>query len=455
MKKLKYLLVLLLLVPYIVKADMAGPNYESYTMVVTDSKGVDYYGTKYEENNPNPKVYLAGHLNKGETFITNDGGVGKDIIEFFHNDERCIIKNLNAVEVVNKKNRKLDPTEKNEEISKIKGEAIVYAKDGVDIRKGPSSAYDKIGHIKQYEKIEYQYVYGIDGTTHIYAEYDGKKGWISILNGSVYISDGGFYENGTKFIAIKEIKLSCGETFPENSIFVPKYYSDNWSFSFLIEKNGCYGTAKYRFYDDLNVLEFYKRKGTAKKDLSIYEFSGSKGKQLGTIPKGSKFTVLASIVYGDCREFGCDGSKSLETDVYLEYGNIKGWYSGLDSTYGIEYPQTSGEEEPQIEEETSDNEQEPELSEDEILEEIKKDVEKKNKQKKKDNNTVLICVIAGSSISLAALVTIIIVNKKRKKKKIKLVDNSSLLNNNVAAVENNNVQDTQMISNNENREDLK
>ena len=58
MKKiLKLLLLTILFIPYIVKADMGAPILKPYDMVVTNQNGIDYYG--YE----NSQLVIKGHLN--------------------------------------------------------------------------------------------------------------------------------------------------------------------------------------------------------------------------------------------------------------------------------------------------------------------------------------------------------------------------------------------------------
>ena len=45
MKKFKVLLISLLLLPCMVKADMGAPEMKPYEMVVTNPEGIDYYDT--------------------------------------------------------------------------------------------------------------------------------------------------------------------------------------------------------------------------------------------------------------------------------------------------------------------------------------------------------------------------------------------------------------------------
>lgn len=387
MKKLKLLLIALFMIPCIVKADMGAPEIKQYEMVVIATDGVDYYPS-------DDAVSPSGHLDKDEKItITYEYN---NTYSFNTSDDKSgVLKDLDGVKVVNEV---VDPTKEKEDSAIGKNttskKAIVNAEKGVDIKKGPSNAYDTVAHIKKGEKLKYDYY----TDTHIYVNYNGKKGWIEILDKKVLI------ESNDKYIARNEVEMSCA-TIPKNTILKPTYETDMWSHNYLIKYEDCEELVDIFKSSDLLYID--NSKAVAKSDLDVYEYNDNGGNKITTIPSGSNFTENAS--YG---EMGEDTSY-----LYVTYDGKKGWVKTNYDNYEINYNEQEDEEESEEIEEAAEEIVEEE-QEETTGDKEEKIVEKKKEKKSSSTDYVLICVIAGVSIALAALVTILIINKKKKNKNI-------------------------------------
>lgn len=386
MKKLKYLLFILLMVPCFVKADMAGPLMKPYKMVVINPAGIDYYKQEYDYTKDSYTYTVAGHLNKDQIFkveIEYD-----NYYQIIINDERYALKNLNGTKLVTDE---VDPTKESDEfIKKTNNRALVYAENGVDIRKGPSNAYDKIGHIKKGEKIEYTYFVGDDEASIacIYVDYNGKKGWVDILEGKVLI------EQKRDFITMEDYKLS-DTIIPKNTIVRSYYSTDIWSHKSLVEYNN-YKELVHR-NEKSKLLEMGPSTVIAKKEFKVYTEANNKGTEVTTIPNNAQFTSLAEYMQRGVKE----------EQRYVEYQNKKGWIKISD-----------WEERELIfdDSDTDVNENGEETIGDIAPSPNKKDEKKTKKQTPEDYT--LTYVIIGSSVALAALMVIILVNKKKKLKTV-------------------------------------
>lgn len=383
MKNLKYLLICLLLFPVIVKADMGAPEVRPYELVVIDPDGVDYYP---DETATSP----SGHIDKDEVVEVTYEYDGAYHITLKNNDYG-VLKSSEGTALVKDE---VDPTkEQDDYIFKLDKEkvAIVYAKEGIDLYKGPSSIYDKVTHVKKGTKLKYYYK---TSDTHIYTEYNGKKGWAEVLNEKILLPERADY------IAKSDIKLSCG-TISKNKVVQIKYKTDIWSHKGLVEFNNCEELVD--IFRSSELLNVYKQNATSKKDLKIYEYAGNSGKELGIIPSGSEFlSIAAYYIMGE--EIG---------DIYVEYNDIRGWIKANFNDYEVDENELENKEILDISSDSDDEE----IEEKEEIKENKTEIKKDKKQAKSDDY-VLICVIVGVSVALSSLVTIIIMNKKNNQKTI-------------------------------------
>ena len=378
MKKiLSIIIFVLFMFPAVVKADMGAPEIKPYEMVVIAPEGIDYYDYNHEKK---------GHLDIDTKFKVTFEYDGEYEISVL-NDERGTIYTTEGAALVKEE---FDPSESDNDgyVVKEKGKAIVYTKDGVDLLKGPSRAYSKVkgGHIDEDEVVTY--TYSISGGTYIYAEYNGKKGWLDISDKKVLIESGEYYI----FRIDQEVS---GITIPKNTILKAKYATDAWSFSHLFEYDGKDVLVNTFKSDD--VLNIKGIKATANKELKVYEYSNNSGKQITTIPKGAEFIYYASTFsYGE-----------EEDQIYAEYEGKRGWilstYEGYEADWQKEVPF-------KLDDEKEEKEEEPEKEE-------KTEKKKTKKSKYTSDEYVLMYVIIGGAVALGGLIIIILVNKNKKLKK--------------------------------------
>ena len=388
MKKIKLLLVfVLLLMPCMVMADMDAPSLKPYDIVVVAQDGIDYYD--YQGN-------VKGHLNKDDIVtITAEYGdaysikVGDDNYSYKLNDLNGVVllkEELIPEEAINDK--KIDvPSAAVLKLDSYSN-ALVYADSGVDVRKGPSTVYEKVGHLDKNTTIKYLYAIGdFNRTTHIYVDANNVKGWVEILNGKVLL------QNTTKFITYKEVKMSCA-IIPKDTILSPKYVSDPWTHRVLIEYGSCEDTVNY-FRGVDGVTSMFSSNYIANAEMDIYEGYDQTGEKLGTIPVDANFVGKASV-FTQGEEYG---------NVYVTYDGKTGWVKTSWNSYKSDENNPVNKEvekEITIEEEQKDEE----------------DAKLVDTDKKETNlnpvDYVSMYVIIGLSVALIAAIIVILVNRKKK-----------------------------------------
>ena len=388
MKKIKLLLVfILLLIPCMVKADMSAPSLKPYDMVVIAPEGIDYYD--YQGN-------VMGHLNKDDKVTIKMEYGGRYDVEPEGVDRIYQLNDLTGLVLLKEE---LTPQDLIDE-GYIDGEgkngivfkkasssngALVYASDGVDVRKGPSSAYAKVGHLDEGTTIKYLYSLGGSSETHIYIDSNGVKGWIDILDGKVLL------QNTTKFITYKEIELSCTKI-PKNTILSPKYISDVWSHKALVEYGNCKDLYNY-FRGTEGLVMLTNNNYIANAELDIYEEYGNGGEKVGTIPADANF-----IVMGNASQQG-----NPLGDLYVSYDGKKGWIRSEYANYKINFDNQYNEE--------AKKEITIEETEEEKEESVLVDKNKVISQNPVDYTSMF--VIIGLSVALIAAIIVILVNRKK------------------------------------------
>lgn len=282
-------------------ADMSAPDVREFEVVVVNPDGVDYYDYK--------DAFL-GHLNKDDIVVVMyeyDGKYtlgSKEKNNWGGHETLGYVKSMDAFSIVQEE---VDPTKLTDDNSIQKHDtpqlAKVNAEEGVDIYKGPSSVYKKVGHIKKGTSITYKYSsYG----TYIYVEYDGVKGWVEILHGKVLIP------NNEQYIFSTDVVTECG-TVPKNSIVTPTFRTDRWTHKAVFEYNGC--EFMHNTLKDEEVYSIYPYNRVVSKDISLYEYADKTSNVLATIPSGTEVLSLAADeqYYGE------------KTIMYVEYNGTRGW----------------------------------------------------------------------------------------------------------------------------------
>lgn len=370
----------------IAHADMGAPELREFEIVVINNNGVDYYDYKGD---------IKGHLDKNDTVLVlyeYDGQytIGKKASRNGYEFNETI-GYINSLDGFSLAEDEVDPTKLPDDASITKYDeyrsAIVYAKDGVDVYKGPSDVYDKVGHINKDTVLSYKYaVETYDNVTNIYISNKDVKGWVEILDKKVLI------ENDTQYIFRNDVNTECG-TIPKNSITTPKYKTDSWSHSTLFEYNDC--KFLYDAFRDEDVFAVYPNNYKTLKDITLYETSDSNSKEVGTVPSGSEIIILSSGDYFN----------DTQNIKYIKYDELTGWAIVDDES--LEY--ISENDEKGITEDTI-----------KITEEEKQDEDiKPNKKPIFSINAFIIVIIVSTFILvLTGVIIAILVNRTSKNKKI-------------------------------------
>ena len=375
----KILLVLVLSVPFIVKADMGAPMIRDYEAVITTDRTISCKksgGNKSVQIGKGSIVKVYGTLDEDSIdrmFFTTDG------------EYECDVKDGEFKPV----NEEVLPTTENSYDTKTYTKIEVIG-DSVSIRKGPDEAYDEVASVPKGTFLKYRYVIEDEGQgahSYAYVEYKGAKGWVNLI-----FSVTEYVENTwRKFIAAADTKTKCG-TIPRNTVL--SVIKTTGIRTYILFYNNCEFTYDY----EMPLVEFDSEYGYGllTKDAKIYEYADTTSSVLGKMDKGSKIEDYAHAEY---YESGTNEKRYF----YVKYKDVTGWIlvtdGMLDDTYYEETTSTT----------TAANQ-----------ETTKKAKEKKTK--KKNNNIVIICSIVAVALALTATVVIIIINKKRKNKKVDKVE---------------------------------
>ena len=393
MKNLKKIFILLIIfISFIaintVKADMSAPELRPYEVVVTNPSGIDYYNYKGE---------VAGHLNKDDkvyVIYEYDGkytlGVKTTKYGFESQESIGTVSSLDGFSLID---AEVDPTTLGDDNRIIKTEdarkALVYTSDGVDVLRGPSETYEKVGHLKKDTTLAYKY----RTDSYIYIEYDNIKGWINILKGKVLI------ENDVQYIFREDYDTKCG-IIPKNSITTPIYKTDQWEHKALFTINNC-SVLLDTFRDD-TIIDIYPVQQRVKKDVTLYKYADSNSEVVTTIPNGTEITLLA----------GGDFMAGTESVRYIKYNDVTGW--ALDDDSAFEWINTNEEKEPEKIEDT--------IKIEDIELPKKPEVEEPMAVEMPRSNFslvvfIILCAFGASVLVATAIVVIILINKSSKSKK--------------------------------------
>ena len=405
-KVLKMLFVLMMLIPFVAKADMGAPELRSYEVEVVKEK-IEYY--EHEENGLKKK----GEFEKGTKLkvIWEETIKGEDYlsVEIKNPDEYgLLVKTSDVVplkEEVSYTDSGVDKLDK-------KAKYRVYA-DEVEVRKGPSKSYKVVGVLKKGTTGEYQY--NIIGSAYIYVEADGVKGWVDGLGRSVLTRN-----DDSKYVVGKRLDTSCG-TIPVNTVISGSWEAPIWDNlsnkdgASLISYKGC-ETFIPTFKSQYVANYFENKPGDGQKvivqEVKVYEDADLK-KVVGTLPA---YTIPEAI--GENTLVGPSVS-------YVQYKNIKGWIDDMpNDKFSMEFVKDvkmpeQPKEEPKEEEPKEEEPKEEEPKEEEKKED-KKDEKKEDKKDKKkmDTRTLgIICVVVGLALALAGVTTIVLINKNKTKAK--------------------------------------
>ena len=371
------LLLFLLLIPFIAKADMSAPLVRSYEAIVIKVDGVDYY-----ELNTNWSFSKKGHLDKDTKILIEYEMTEDDVVylSFSKDGDYYYVESNDVKPLEGEVKPDSDGVEKLDSKQIIR----IEAKDGVLVKKGPSVAYETVGTLKKGTEATYRYEISESG--YIYVDVGDVKGWILTLEGAVL-----FY--GGDYILANDIELTCGKV-PANTILKNVWYTDVWSGDVLVEYNDC--KDYYHWFKDPNFVVYGSYiSGKASEEIIIYEKPNME-KQIGIIAKDTKVSLYSENYYAD--EYDPD----VIPMVYVEASDKKGWIaSDENELYDVERIKDEKEEVVEVEEPKE------------------KETDKKESKKWDTKTIVIVCVVGALAFALGAIATIVLVNRKNKKAKQK------------------------------------
>lgn len=340
-KYIKFLILVIAILPVhafaVINVSLELPKYDA---IVSNINGAEYYSEesvegKYEYE----KVGIIPNNTKIKVTFEKGGYARFNYNESYNNWIK--IKDISPLK---------DEFSINEEIVTRMDEIEVKVfnppnKEGIEIYKGPSSVYKKVGIIPIGETATAQYCIKIDGEpyseeiTWLYVNYNGVNGWVNFYDGGIGIKReeylGGMvpydkevylvedavtlpvYNDVHKTFEIKENAKS--EVIPYGSIVGNEiqelYDTAAWHDYIYVKYNN-----KYYLY---NVTEYildkfaYKNKNIEKyitiAELKLYKEASTDSKVLISIPQGTKIdsTWHFGVMYMPW--------------YYVEYNGIKGW----------------------------------------------------------------------------------------------------------------------------------
>jgi len=400
-KLLKALVLSLLVLPVIAKADMGAPGTVPYTATVVKEGGIDcydYLGSSYS---------IKGHLDKeAKVKVAYEMHAADVTYLAVENNSNCLY--VKATDIVPDE-KEVSP--ENDRVTKLsEAKTFIVNANEVKVRKGPSDSYEVVGTLKKGTKGTYKYI--IDA--HAYVEANGIKGWVDMIGKKVLTK--------SKLITAADVQTKCG-TIPAGTILEEVWTATNWDGESLIKYNGCetftntFKSTTMFSFTDYKIVK-------AKNELKIYK-DVSKTNEVAKIPAGEEFNVIA---FTKATVAGPDGDSSLPE--YVEYNGVQGWVensnydfikweSGQPKTAQTttqnptETPSTPAAEKP---------EEKPEEKPDGIIKtpEVNEEIPKSAKAIIGISTIIIIALCCGLAlvVAVAVVAIIILVNKSNKNKNV-------------------------------------
>lgn len=382
----------------IANADMGAPMIEPYTAYVLNPNGAEYYETKYSENDV--EYVVKGKLEYNApvkiTYETEEdsGYVAFQKSEGDYTNYYVKVSDLAKVSIPN-----------NDYNKSSKRDAVVLAKDGVELHIGPGNGYETLGVVipKETKLTVYEATnYGTE-CPWFYTSYNGNSGWICFLNGTVgfkseYYDE--FVTPGNMEIYSKPHGDEVVAVIPGNTHFTEFLAVDQWSTSFYVTYNGVSGyissweTATPINYDSDYEIHY--------NNCKIYEKAVSNSNVLlENIPVGTKITPEYIT---DVRATGW---------LYGTYNGVSGWifYSETE-----EYLNDIDTTEPELKEITLP-ETETNVETENVIENNFADSSDVVTSSLNTNALIGICIGGAVIVALMAFIIMCLVNENKKLKK--------------------------------------
>lgn len=297
MKKLrKFILLFILMVPFIVKAD----DYlvRPFEAIVINDNGTDIKGKDSIHLSKGDKIFISLEYDKdtGGTYIDDK------LYEVAYKD--------------------IEPVEKvvDNSFEDIMDSSIDYTlviNKEMDVYNGPASVYEKVGVIKENDEVTYRYYYD----PFVYVENDDIKGWVNAKENNLYVI------SPFDFITTKTIKNTCG-SIPVNTVFTTPYIKAIDTYDVLVDYEGCKSLVKS--LDDESMVTMSTQYMVNSKKIKLYETPEKDSKVLDTIPSLEVLNNLA-IYYQKFEDGNGIGIASpgdnTKNRFYVEYNGRRGWIS--------------------------------------------------------------------------------------------------------------------------------
>ena len=400
MKKIKlFIFIIICLYVANVKADMGPPSIVQHDVMVTNKDGAVCY-----ENDEKGNYKKTSKVIPYKTTLSVIDDIMGGYINVYHDDNdnyNCVVKYSD----ISAKNQSFEL--KNKDVEKITPvNAVVLAKGGLNMRKGPAVTYSKIMTVPQYAIIKLSYR---AGDYWYYGEYNGKTGWITGMDG--YFGYDGkevlYNYEEMKIYSTYDRKAVIGKIPANTEItdYINLVTRSDYDISHYVIYKGTKG-----YIDKM----LYKTDGVGKiKLLKNYDVTTKYGELIKKLtPQELEYNMVTD------RGLFYLTSKKIVTgfpDDYFDYIK-KVDVSTKDKGYIGEG--LFGEEKRQREEIEIEKEEAP------IIDEEKSSKDNQNNGVS-TKDIIIICLLAGIFISLMAIVIIKLVNSK-KVKQIQLSDKRDL-----------------------------
>ena len=397
MKKITNLLILIFVFIFMsnVKADMGPPSVIKYYVTVVNKSGAPCY----EVNSQNNYVKTKDTIPYGTTLYVTDEAVNSKYINTYSDEptgKSCLI----ALSDTMIKNGNFDI--KSEEVEKIDSiKAVILAKGGLNLRKGPAMSYGRIITIPQYAVVTISYK---AGTYWFYAEYNGQKGWISGINQYLgYEGNDVLYNNIDTNIYNENGKI-IGT--------IPKYTDITDYINVVNRKND------YAHYVNYNGIKGYTYQLSPKVDGELkvindaYVYDGSK--VINKVKEGQtvKYIMIKTGKnYDDSPATNWEiYSPELKGSLFLIYNDVQKEYTPIKETPIKKLKGYIGEglfgEEKEEKQEVINDVTPPVVEDDNI----------NNNQKTNNTMIIIICLLCTIIGALTCFIIIKLVNTKKDKK---------------------------------------
>ncbi len=399
MKRIKLFIILFIFMFALnVKADMGPPAVVKHEVMVTNKDGAACYdnnGSKYSKTGKvipyKTTLYIYDDLiDSSYVSVTDEKEDGYG----------CVVKFSD----VSAKTQSFDLS-KADKITPVK--AVILAKGGLNMRKGPAVTYSKIMTIPEHAVVTVSYR---AGDYWYYCDYNGHKGWITGMNGY-------FGMEGKEVLVSDEDMIIYSSTTGDKKVGKIPANTEITDYLKTVIRNDEFDRCYYVIYKGVKgYVEqmYYKTDGTGKikllKEVEIHDYDGNVIKKLS----GNQELEYSMLIPGGGFRFS-----SKKVDVALESGefefvkkvDVKTKATGYigEGKYGeakgkVEDPK---DEEPIIDDPKVDDVITPPVDDD-----TKKE-EKNSSMSTKD--IIIICLLAGILLALTAIVIIKLANSKKNK----------------------------------------